>query len=175
MGSGFLTAEQKRIRVNMSRELLRVFSVQMARQWHEIVALDESRIDLYCEHDLMCMAPGEIVPDRERQTVQSPKLMLTIVWNPRGFHIVKAIPKSGKFSAQYYTNNILIAISDWRRLAEEKSPNKIWVPAHNARSHNAKLSTDFIALNRMKQATHPPYSPDLALSNFFLLATSKEN
>jgi hypothetical protein len=41
-----LTAEQKRIRVDMSRELLRVLSVQMARQWHDIVTLDESSIEL---------------------------------------------------------------------------------------------------------------------------------
>jgi hypothetical protein len=129
----FLTAEQKRIRVGMSRELLRVLPVQMASQWHDIVILDESWIDLYCGQDLMWMAPGEIVPDRERQTVQSPKLMLTIAWNPSGFHIVKALAKGGKFSAQDETNNILIAISDWRRLAGEKSPNKLWVHADNAR------------------------------------------
>jgi hypothetical protein len=73
----------------------------------------------------MGMAPGEIVPDKERQTVQSPKLILTIAWNPSGFHILKALPKGGKFSAQYYTNNILLAISDWRRLAGERSPNKL--------------------------------------------------
>jgi hypothetical protein len=37
-----LTAEQKRIPVDMSRELLRVPSVQVARQWHDIVTPDES-------------------------------------------------------------------------------------------------------------------------------------
>jgi histone-lysine N-methyltransferase SETMAR len=145
----------------------------MARQWHDIVTLDESWIYLYCEHDLMWMAHREIVPDREWQTVQSPKLMLTIVWNPSGFHIVKALPKGGKFRAQYYTNNILIVISDWRKLAGERSSNKLWVHADNARPHNAKVSTDFIALNRMKQAPHPPYSPDLAPSDFFLLGYVK--
>jgi transposase len=119
------------------------------------------------------MAPREIVPDRERQTVQSPKRMLTIVWNPSGFHIVKALPKGGKFSAPYYTNNILIALSDWRRLAGERSPNKLWVHADNARPHNAKVSTDFIARNRMKQTAHPPYSPDLAPSDFFLFGYVK--
>jgi hypothetical protein len=138
MGLPFLTAEQKRIRVDMSRELLPVLSVQMAHQWHDIVTLDESWISLYCEHDLVWMTPGEKVLDRERQTVQSPKLMLTIVWNPSGFHIVKALAKGGKFSAQSDTNNILIAISDWRRLAGERSPNKLWVRADNARPHNAK-------------------------------------
>jgi hypothetical protein len=96
--------------VDMSRELLRVLSGQMARQRHDIVTLDESWIDLCCEHDLMWMAPGEIVPDRDRQTIQSPTLMLTIVSNSSRFYIVKALSNGGKFSAQYYTNNILIAI-----------------------------------------------------------------
>jgi hypothetical protein len=152
----FLAAEQKRIRVDKSCEFLHVLSVQMARQWHNIVTVDESWIDLYCEHDLMWMDPGEIVPDRGRETVQSPTLMLTIVWNPSGFHIVKALPKGGKFSAQYYRNNILLVVSDWRRLARERSPNKLWAHADNGRPDNAKVSTDFIALNRMKQSTHPP-------------------
>jgi hypothetical protein len=49
-----------------------------------------------------------------------------------------------------------------------EGPNKLWVHADNARPHNAKVSTDFIALNRMKQAAHPPSSPDLAPSDFFL-------
>jgi histone-lysine N-methyltransferase SETMAR len=157
----------------MSRELLGVLSIQMVRQWRDIVTLDESWIYLYCEHDLMWMAPEEIVPDRERQAVQSPKLMPTIVWNPSGFHIVKALSKGGKFSAQYHTNNILIALSDWRRLSGERSPNKGWVHPDNARPHNVKVSTHFIALNRMKEVLHPPYSPDLAPSDFFLLGSVK--
>jgi hypothetical protein len=36
-----LNSEQKRIRVNMAGELLRVLSVQGARQWHDLVTLDE--------------------------------------------------------------------------------------------------------------------------------------
>jgi hypothetical protein len=83
----------------------------VARHYH----LDESWIYLFSEHDLMWTAPGEIVVDRERHTVQSPKFMLTVVWNPIGFHVLKALPKGHKFNAQYEINNILIAISDWRR------------------------------------------------------------
>jgi hypothetical protein len=30
------------------------------------------------------------------------------------------------------------------------------------------MSSDHIGLNQMKQAPHPPYSPDLAPSDFFL-------
>jgi hypothetical protein len=63
--------------VNMAGELslLRVLSVQGARQWHDFPTLDESWFFLRSEHDLMWTAPGEIVPDRERYTIQSPKFM----------------------------------------------------------------------------------------------------
>jgi hypothetical protein len=67
--------------------LLRVLSVQSTRQWHDIVTLDELRIDLFSEHDLMWTAPEKIVVDRERHTVQSLKFMLTVVWNPIGFYV----------------------------------------------------------------------------------------
>jgi hypothetical protein len=84
MGPPLLTAEQKQIRVQMAIELWQVLSVQNTRQLHDIATLDESWIYLFSEHDLIWTAPGEIVVDRERHTVQSPKFMLTVVWNPLG-------------------------------------------------------------------------------------------
>jgi hypothetical protein len=87
MGPPFLTAEQKQIRVQMTIVLLQVLSVQSTGQWHDIVTLDESWIYLFSEHDLVWTAPREIVVDRERHTVRSKKFMLTVVWNPIGFHV----------------------------------------------------------------------------------------
>jgi hypothetical protein len=89
------------------------------------------------------------------------------------FHILKTIPKGRKFNAQYYTNDILVAMSDWRRQTGRTRPNKLWVYSDNARPHTAKMSRDYISLNRMKQAPHPPYLPDLAPSDFFLFGYVK--
>jgi hypothetical protein len=86
----------------MAIKLLQVLSVQTTRQWHDIVTLDESWIYLFSEHVLMWTAPGEIVVDRERHIVQSPTFTLTVVWNPIGFHVLKALPKGQKFNVQYY-------------------------------------------------------------------------
>jgi hypothetical protein len=86
----------------MAFELLQVLSVQSRQEWHDIVTLDESWVYLSSEHDLMWTAPGEIVVDRDRHTIQSPKFVLTIVWNPIGFHVLKALPKGRKLNAQYY-------------------------------------------------------------------------
>jgi hypothetical protein len=75
----FLIAEKKRIRVDMVGELLRVLASQVTHQWHNIVALDESWVYLYTEHELIWVSPGETVPNRERQAIQSPRPMFTLV------------------------------------------------------------------------------------------------
>jgi hypothetical protein len=62
------------------------------------------------------------------------------MWNPIGFHVLKALQKGRKFNAQYYTNDILVSISDWRRQTEGTRRNKLWVHSDNARPHNAKMS-----------------------------------
>jgi hypothetical protein len=75
---------------------------QSMHQWHDIVTLDESWIYLFSEHDLMWTALGKIVVDREQHTVQSPKFMLTVVWNPIGFHVPcsENPPEGCKFNPQ---------------------------------------------------------------------------
>jgi hypothetical protein len=100
MDPPLLTAEQKQIRFQMAIKLLQVLSVQSTHQWHDIVTLDESWIYLSSEHDLMLTALGEILIDKERHRVQSLKFMLTVVWNPIGFHVLKALPNGRKFNAQ---------------------------------------------------------------------------
>jgi hypothetical protein len=155
----FLTAEQKQIRVQMAIELLEVLSVQSTRQRHNIITLDESWIYLLCVHDLMLTAPGEFVADRERLSVQSSKFMLTVVWPPIGFHVLKALPKGRRFNAQYY---IMIEMISWSQSQigggrpGEHGRTSIWVHSDNARPHTAKMSRNYISLNRMKQSPHPP-------------------
>jgi hypothetical protein len=68
--------------------------------------LDESWIYLFSEHDLIWTAAGEIVIHKERHIVQSPKFMLTVVWNLIGFHVLKA-PRRGANSI----HNIIQMIS----------------------------------------------------------------
>jgi hypothetical protein len=47
------------------------------------------------------------------------------------------------------------------------------VHADNARPHTAKLSTQYFNENQMKSAPNPPYSPDLAPSDFYLCGDVK--
>jgi hypothetical protein len=58
--------------------------------------------------------------------------MLTVAWNPSGFHVLKALLKWGEFNANSKGNDILVANSDWRRLATGTRSNKLRVHADDA-------------------------------------------
>jgi hypothetical protein len=40
--------------------------------------------------------------------------MVTIVWNPTGFHGIRVLPSECKFNSSYYQNEILGQLSEWR-------------------------------------------------------------
>jgi hypothetical protein len=71
-------------RVNLSPQLLRMLEVQHDQAWHGIVILDKSWFYLSTDYEFVWPPRDEIVPERERHTIQSKKFMLTIVWNPHG-------------------------------------------------------------------------------------------
>jgi histone-lysine N-methyltransferase SETMAR len=95
------------------------------------------------------------------------KFVLTIVWNPRGLHLIKVLEKGRKFNAGYYIAEILGPLSQWRSTEAAGNERKLLAHADNARPHAAKLSTQYFNENRIKSAPHPPYSPDLRPSDFY--------
>jgi hypothetical protein len=70
-----------------------MLEVQRDRARHNIVTLDESWFYLSTDYEFVWLRRNEKVPGRERHTIQSKKFMLTIVWNPLGFHLIKVLEK----------------------------------------------------------------------------------
>jgi hypothetical protein len=84
----------------------------------------------------------EMKSSRKRTTHNSFKnFVLTIVWNPRGFHLNKVLEKGCKFNAGYYITEILEALSQWRPTEAAGNKRKLFLHAGNAHQHTAKLST----------------------------------
>jgi histone-lysine N-methyltransferase SETMAR len=99
--------------------------------------------------------------------------MLPIVRNPRGLHLIKVLEKGRKFNAGHYITEISEPLSQWRSIEEAGNERKLLVHTKNVRPHTAMLSTQYFNENRMKSAPHPPYSHDLAPSNFYLFGYVK--
>jgi ABC-type uncharacterized transport system YnjBCD substrate-binding protein len=88
--------------MTLSQELLSMLERQKQRSWHDIVTLDESWFYLNTNHELIWLQPDGEIPERERRTIHSENVMLTIVWNPSGFHLINVLPKRFKFNASFY-------------------------------------------------------------------------
>jgi hypothetical protein len=81
--------------------------------------------------------------------------------------------KSRKFNAGYDIAETLEPLFQWRSIEAAGNKRKLLIHADNARSHTAKLSTQYFDESRTKSAPHPPSSPDLAPSDFYLFGYVK--
>jgi hypothetical protein len=66
--------------------------------------------------------------------------------------------------------DILVPLLEWHKTQVGGSDRKLIVDADNARLHTARVTLEFLKHTGMKRAPHPPYSSDLAPSDFYLLS-----
>jgi hypothetical protein len=91
--------------------------------------------------------------------------------DPLGFPLIVAFPKGRTFNAEHYRDNILAPLT---QLEPEDDGRKIVVHTDNARAHTAQKRRTVCEGNALRLALHSPYSPDLALFDFFLFGYAKE-
>jgi histone-lysine N-methyltransferase SETMAR len=87
--------------------------------------------------------------------------------------LIKILKKDRKFNTDDYIAEILEPLSQWRSIEAAGNKRKLLVHANNVRPHTAKLSTQYFNENQMKSTPHPPYSPDLGPSDFYLFGNIK--
>jgi hypothetical protein len=128
------------------------------------LTLDESWFDLSTDYALACPQKGEAPPETENHMIQAKKRIVITVWNPLGFHVVNALPKTQILNATYDIEHILQPIVRIHRESEEAT----FIHADNARRHIARQSEIFCENNSFRRTSHPPHSSDLAPSDFFV-------
>jgi hypothetical protein len=125
--------------------------------WKYFVTLDKAWFYFPNQHEQIWLPDQEDPPTIQRQTISSPKTMLTVMWNPHGFHGVSLLPKGQKWTSQYYIDHILPEIC---ALRDARDRRKLVIHANNARPHVARRVKQYLEDNNLKSAPHPPYSPD---------------
>jgi hypothetical protein len=90
--------------------------------------------------------------------ISSPKTMLTVAWNPHGFHLVSLLPKGQKWTSQYHIDHILPEIC---ALRDARDRRKLVVHADNARPHVAKRIKQYLEDNNLKKCTTSTLLPRL--------------
>ena len=132
-----LNSSQKLARVNLSKSLLTILQQERRNNYYSIITGDESWFYLSTNHEAQWLPPGKEVSKRERKMVTSKKIMLSIFWNPEGFHLVKVVPEDTVFDKHYFINEILCHLSDLVSLWEAK----MIIHFDNAPPHKAADTT----------------------------------
>jgi hypothetical protein len=70
-----------------------MLEVQHDQAWHDIVTVDEFWFYLSTDYEFVWLSRDEKFL-REDDTQSIEKFMPTIVWNPRGFHLITVLEKA---------------------------------------------------------------------------------
>jgi hypothetical protein len=98
------------------------------------MTLDESWFYLWTSHEKIWIQAGKQPPERVKNMIEDRKMMIIIVGNSQGFHLVDARPKGQKFNINYYIGRIPQSLLESRSTG--RGPGFI-IHADNARPHIA--------------------------------------
>ena len=159
-----LTASLRAERVRVATELLKFLKKASPSTLQSVYTEDETWIYYENPRTSMWILNGSTPPTVSRRNIGAKKCMIAVFWSRLGIASITMLPKGQKFNRDFFLNNVF-------RDFEALTPRyKKFVHFDNARPH---LIDQYLDEKKIKRLPHPPYSPDLAPSDFFLFGYLK--
>ena len=100
--------------------------------------------------------------------------MMTIIWGVNGTYIIDELPEGEHYNSEYFIDHILRPLEAQKHtILNSREKQLIWLHLDNSRVHNSRKTEQEIQTSGFRRTPHPPYSPDLAPSDFFLFGYVK--
>jgi histone-lysine N-methyltransferase SETMAR len=174
-----LSEENKAARVRACEELLLMH--RHSQFLHQLVTMDETWIYWDMEntgHQRKAWhGDGDqpVVAVKARGPTNR-KHMLSIFWDCHGVLLMEVLPEGETVTADYYClllDRLITAIQMKRRRSSSSANWSMRYQHDNARPHVARKTVEKLNELRFIVLPHPPYSPDLAPSDFYLFSPLK--
>ena len=114
-------------------------------------------------------------PLKAKTVSSSKKVMMTVFWDCDGIILIDYLESGRTINSEYYSN---LLRNDLRNALKNKRRGKLssipLLQQDNARPHTAARTVDTIRQMGWILLPHPPYSPDLAPSDFHLFSALKK-
>ena len=158
----------------MSLELFHVLEMSKHNGYRDIITGDQSWF-------VFNYPPkgGWVMEDQDSPVFENPdshfeKMMITVIWGVYGTYIVDELPEGVRYTSTYFVEYVLKPLEKQKaQIWNRSNKHKIWLHLDNCKVHNSKLTQNAMDISVFKRAPHPPYSPDLAPSDFFLFGYIK--
>ena len=159
-----LTPEIRAQRVEKARTLLEFLCRANSTTLNSIYTEDETWIYYDNPRTSMWVLNGKDRPTIAKRTIQSKKLMIAVFCTRNGIKAVVSLPEGEKFTKEFFKNEVV------GFLEENDDRQKKIFHFDNARPH---MIDDYLKEKKIKRLPQPPYSPDIAPSDFFLVGYLK--
>ena len=167
-----LTDDHKKRRKESAMAFLKQYRKEGDQMLSQIVTGDETWISHSTpeskEQSKQWKHSDSPAPKKFKQTASTKKIMCTVFWDRHGVLLVEFLPNGQTVNSDKYCStltNLRRAIQNKRRGMLSRG---ILLLHDNARPHTSAQTQNHIATLGWKQLNHPPYSPDLAPSDYHL-------
>ncbi|GBP68762.1 Histone-lysine N-methyltransferase SETMAR [Eumeta japonica] len=173
-----LTPFDKQRRLQTSKDFLELVGDNIDEICDQIVTVDETWIRQYDpefkQDSMQWTKKGERPPKKFKVKKSASKLMATIFWDSEGVLLIDYLPKGTTMNGQYYANLLAQAREAVVQKRRGKLSRGVLFLQDNASVHTARVSRQALKDTGFSEIDHPPYSPDLAPSNYFLFSNLKK-
>lgn len=174
-----LNDEQKKKRVDISKANLEKFQADQEFFLSRFVTMDETWIHHFDpetkQQSMTWKRASSPTPKKFKVSSSAGKVMASVFWDAKGIIMVEYLEKGATITGSYYADQI----RRLRKAIKEKRRGKLraGVLFHqdNAPAHKAAVAMTAIQETGFELLEHPPYSPDLAPSDFYLFPRLKEH
>lgn len=171
-----LTDELKQTRLDVCTQLLQRYQSEGNAFMESIITGDESWVHHYepetKRQSMQWQHLGSPSPKKFKLGPSAGKVMITVFWDKRGIILIEFLPQGQTINSIRYQQTLKKLAVAIRR----KRPMLQNVILHhdNARPHTAHATTAAIEAKGWTILPHPPYSPDLAPSDFHMFGPLKD-
>ncbi|GBP66784.1 Histone-lysine N-methyltransferase SETMAR [Eumeta japonica] len=173
-----LTPFDKQRRLQTSKDFLELVRDNIDEICDRIVTVDETWDRQYDpeskQESMQWTKKGERPPKKFKVQKSASKLMATIFWDNEGVLLIDYLPKGTTMNGQYYANLFAQAREAVVQKRRGKLSRGVLFLQDNASVHTARVSRQALKDTGFSEIDHPPYSPDLAPSDYFLFSNLKK-
>lgn len=169
-----LTVDQKQQRVDNSERCLELFQRNKKDFFMRYVTMDETWIHHYTpesnRQSAEWTATGESRPKRPKTQMSAGKVLASVFWDAHGILFIDYLEKGRTINSKYYMALLVRLTEEIANKRPQMKKKKVLFHQDNAPCHKS-IAT--MAKLHFELLPHPPYSPDLASSDYYLFADLK--
>ena len=118
--------------------------------------------------------PGEVPPRKAKVTQSTKKIMETIFWDCRGILLIDFKERNTTVNAAYYASLLHKLHDAIKGKRQGMLSCGVCLLHDNAPVHTAAVAKAAVKECGFKEIEHPPYSPDLVPSDYYLFSKLKK-